>query len=334
VAGCDVQVPGHPGLAEGGSGKNDIEAAATGMRVDVRQGTQILGAEASDEVEALLPLMFEPEGAEMCETWKAQAESGREGAAPTRQLNFYSWDGFCKSARKGDVAPTVVIDFPYGDQGGLNLEGDERLLERIYVFKDASAGGDRRVVLHVHTPLRWGARGEVTLQERVKRVTSVNVRHAVRGAERFEQEQGNLKMPLVPVSPQLETGWREMWRDGSFARKCTWLWGKAESMPTVEDERVAARNYDQVRFAPSSSSNPDCGPLAVLPEQACVSDLIAKPPGKGMVSPTVLPTVGRRAPRPSVLVGALRPTVNNTVKETIPFPGRFPMRLDDGTTRN
>jgi len=306
-------------------------AASTGLRDDVLQGTQILGAEASDEVRSLLPFMFETQGAEKCQTWKAREEGAGEGEAPTRQLNFYSWDGFCKSARKGGVAPTVVIDFPFADQGGLNLQGGQRLLERMYVFKDVSAGSDRRVVLHVHTPLRWGERGGVTLQERVKRVTAVNVRHAVRGAERFEQEQGNLKMPLVPVSPKLETGWRKMWGDGSFEMKCTWLWGKAESMPTVEDKRQAARNYDQVRFAPSSSSNPDCGPLAVLPQNACVSNLIAKLPREGMVSPTLLPTVGRRDPGPSFFVAALRPTGGNTVGETIPFPGRFTMRLDEGT---
>ena len=91
------------------------------------------------------------------------------------------------------------------------------------------------------------------MRDRVKHVTSVNVRHAVRGAGRFEQEQGNLKMALVPLEKNLEDGWRDMWkaRDGSFERKCTWMWGKAGHMPTGEDERVAARNYEQVRFATS-----------------------------------------------------------------------------------
>jgi len=249
------------------------------MRDGVREGTQILGAEASDEVEALLPFMFETLGAEVCATWKAPEEGVGDGAAPTRQLNFYSWDGFCTSARKGGVEATVIIDFPYADQGGLDLEGDQRLLERMYVFKDASAGSDRRVVLHVHTPLRWGERGGVTVQERVKLVTSVNVRHAVRGAERFEQEQGNLKMPLVPLAAQLEDGWRDMWkaRDGSFERKCTWLWGKADHMPSVENKRVATRNYDQVRFTTSACPNPDSGPREVLLQQACVSDWMNGP---------------------------------------------------------
>ncbi|KAJ1484587.1 hypothetical protein T484DRAFT_1796551 [Baffinella frigidus] len=217
------------------------------LQDEMRQGTQMMGVEESDEVEDVLAFMCETESAEMCETWKAP-EPGEE-AAPKRQLNFYGWDGFCKSARMGNVTPTVIIDFPYADQGGLDLAGDQRLLERMYVFKDTSEGDGKRVVLHVHTPLRWGERGGVTLQERVKKVTSVNVRHAVRGAERFEQEQGKLKMPLVPLAPQLESGWRDIWRagDGSFEMKCTWLWQKAESMPTVEDKRVAARNYDQVR---------------------------------------------------------------------------------------
>ena len=205
--------------------------------------------EARDEVEAVLPFMCEEADAEMGETWKAPDEEAGEESSTKRQLNFYSWGDFCKSARTGGVEATVVIDFPYADEGGLNLDRDDRQLERMYVFKDVSQGDDKRVVLHVHTPIRWGDRGGMTLQERVKHVTSVNVRHAVRVAKLFEQEQGNLKMPLVPVSPLLETGWRDMWLDGSFARKCTWLWGKAESIPSVEEKRVAARNYDQVRFS-------------------------------------------------------------------------------------
>ncbi|KAJ1496142.1 hypothetical protein T484DRAFT_2760437 [Baffinella frigidus] len=212
---------------------------------------EFLGVEARDEVEALLPFMCEAAGAEMCDTWKAPEKEAGEESAPKRQLNFYSWGDFCKSARKGDVHATVVIDFPYADEGGLNLESDDRLLERMYVFKDESQGDDKRVVMHVHTPRRWVERGGGTLQERVKHVTSVNVRHAQRakGAKNFVQEQGNLKMPLVPLAAQLGAGWRDMWRarDGSFERKCTWLWGKAENMPSCEDTRVAAKNYDQVR---------------------------------------------------------------------------------------
>ena len=35
--------------------------------------------------------------------------------------------------------------------------------------------------------------------------------------------------------------------------------------------------------------------------------------GDGVVTPTVLPPVGRRGPRPGGFVGALRPSVDNTV---------------------
>jgi hypothetical protein len=241
------------------------------MRDDLQKGFRILGVMASNEVDAVLPFMCQSEGADICETWKAPDDEEAGGdAAPKRQLNFYSWEGFCKSVRKGEVSATVVIDFPYADQvdGGLNLKGGDRLLERMYVFKDDSEGDDRRVVLHVHTPLRWGQRGGVTVQERVKQVTSVNVRHAKRGAERFEQEQGSFKMPLVPVAAQLGYEWRGMWRagDGSFERKCTWLWERSESIPTCEDKRVASRNYDQVRVAPSACLRPAFGPLAMMPQ--------------------------------------------------------------------
>ncbi|KAJ1469077.1 hypothetical protein T484DRAFT_1852925, partial [Baffinella frigidus] len=192
-----------------------------------------------DEVEAVLSFVCEAAG---MAPWKPPPEA----AVGKRKMGHWSWADFCQRAEEEDVKATVVIDFPYADADGLDLKGDERLLERMYVFKDMGDGADKRVVVHVHTPLRWGARGKVTLQDRVDLVTSVNVRHAKREKQRFEQEQGNLKMPLVPVG---ETDWRGMWKegDGSFESKCTWQWKEKKSMPTCEDERVAAKYYDQVR---------------------------------------------------------------------------------------
>ena len=43
--------------------------------------------------------------------------------------------------------------------------------------------------------------------------------------------------------------------------------------------------------------------------------------------PTVLHTVSRRAPEPILFVGALRPTVGNTVGITILFSAHDPMSL-------
>ena len=91
------------------------------------------------------------------------------------------WREFCRR----DVAPTCVLDFPsayYGaDHGRLNLSGDERLLERLYCFEDHEddahqlLGGERRrVILKVHTLLKWGSRGDKLYQRAVK-VTAVKV---------------------------------------------------------------------------------------------------------------------------------------------------------------
>ena len=46
-----------------------------------------------------------------------------------------------------------------------------------------------------------------------------------------------------------------------------------------------------------------------------------------MVSPMVLLTIGRRAPTIQLGLGALRPTVGNTVGETVASSGRFPMNV-------
>ena len=49
--------------------------------------------------------------------------------------------------------------------------------------------------------------------------------------------------------------------------------------------------------------------------------------GDGVVAPTVLSAVGRRAPRNKTGIGILRPTVGNTVCTTTPFPVRCPIRM-------
>jgi len=55
-------------------------------------------------------------------------------------------------------------------------------------------------------------------------------------------------------------------------------------------------------------------------------NLVGKPPGRQVVSPTVLPTAGSRTPTKKLGLGALRPTVGDTVGETAPFPGDFAIK--------
>ena len=94
---------------------------------------------------------------------------------------------FCARVKSKQATPSSVIDFPYADKDGLNKRGDDRLLERMYCFRDHGSGrqgSERLVVVHVHTLVPWGARlqrqpwpwsGEC-LQE----ASSVNVRYAER----------------------------------------------------------------------------------------------------------------------------------------------------------
>ena len=43
------------------------------------------------------------------------------------------WQAFSRRVADGSATPSCVIDFPYADNGtdGLNLKGDDRLLERM-----------------------------------------------------------------------------------------------------------------------------------------------------------------------------------------------------------
>jgi len=50
-------------------------------------------------------------------------------------------------------------------------------------------------------------------------------------------------------------------------------------------------------------------------------------PGKAVVAPTLLPCVDRRAPTTKHFVGALQPTVGNSVGEAAPFPESLSMNM-------
>ena len=90
------------------------------------------------------------------------------------------WARLCTRKK---VELKCILDFPYADYGsdGLNLSGDNRLLERLYCFEDHEddthqlfGGKRRRVILKVHTFRKWGDRGD-ELYRRATKVTGVKV---------------------------------------------------------------------------------------------------------------------------------------------------------------
>jgi hypothetical protein len=68
-----------------------------------------------------------------------------EHAGQTRGFcHFREWQAFCERVARGEAKPSCVIDFPYADKGGLDLVGDDRLLERMYCFHDSAKGDPSR----------------------------------------------------------------------------------------------------------------------------------------------------------------------------------------------
>ena len=159
------------------------------------------------------------------------------------------WQAFSRRVADGSATPSCVIDFPYADNGtdGLNLKGDDRLLERMICLRDPLDRDPRNslVVVHVHTLLPWGDRLKVKTAERLQAVTSVNVRHAAKTLridqsdgkvytrEQFVQEYGQengmarwnasrecfqqeqYKFHVVPKSKELVHGWKDLWKKGA-----------------------------------------------------------------------------------------------------------------------
>ncbi len=94
-------------------------------------------------------------------------------------MQWSKWVHFCQQVETKSVQPTCVIDFPYADKKGkLKLQGDDRLLMRMYCFSYELKGDKIRIAVHVHTSLRWGDRNSISLAKRIQLVTSVNVRYA------------------------------------------------------------------------------------------------------------------------------------------------------------
>uniref|UniRef100_A0A6U4T2P7 Protein kinase domain-containing protein n=1 Tax=Hemiselmis andersenii TaxID=464988 RepID=A0A6U4T2P7_HEMAN len=185
----------------------------------------------------------------------ADGDEGEVAAGADRGLNISQFGAFCKRVANGQVTPTCIMDFPYEDRvpGGLNLQGKERLLERMFTFDDpvglgdagaAAVKGDRRVVVKAHTLLRWEDRHKVKKADRCLALTSVNVRHVTKspGASSYQQEKGG--KGVVPVSKELIKGWRVKFLQGK-GKEIEWMRNKAGDIPSLDAS--AADRYDAVR---------------------------------------------------------------------------------------
>jgi hypothetical protein len=208
-------------------------------------------AAALAELEAMLQLINDTDIAAPSTSavpWQSSWES-TSGSRGARQVTFYDWTKFCENARNGVVTPTCVIDFPYADKepGGLNLDKNQRLLERMYCFKDQNE--DTRVVLHVHTLLPWVQRLNTVPGKRASRVTSVNVRHAHRVPGKFKQE--GVSMHLVPVAESIRCNWRKRFSQGR-GNSLEWSWENWENdkrFPSGEIvDQASSKRYGEVLF--------------------------------------------------------------------------------------
>ena len=168
-------------------------------------------------------------------------------ATATRSFGaLRDWQAFSDRVAQGKATPSCVIDFPYADSGknGLNLKGDDRLLERMICFHDRLIAPPDKwlVVVHIHTVLRWGDRGTVAAQ-RLHEVTSVNARHAEKAPDgTFAQEQR--KFYVVPKSKKLAQDWQELYKNGA-KQQIVWKPHTANSIPTHDAD--AKWVYDALR---------------------------------------------------------------------------------------
>mmetsp|Transcript_45822 Transcript_45822/g.110277 ORF Transcript_45822/g.110277 Transcript_45822/m.110277 type:complete len:178 (+) Transcript_45822:278-811(+) len=99
-----------------------------------------------------------------------------------------------------------------------------------------------RVVLHVHTPFRWGDRANKNLVARACFVTSANLRHAWKEGTKYSQEVE--KLYLVPMAKVLQKGWHKL-----TVGETQWQWKVHGNMPAKEDAsdwKTKAR-YNDVR---------------------------------------------------------------------------------------
>ena len=178
---------------------------------------------------------------------EAMGPDGRIGDGARNFGHPREWGQFCQRVLKGTATPSCVIDFPYADAGqrGLNLQGDDRLLERMFCFHDPldQDPSRRMVVLHVHTLLRWGDRMQWTAASRLQEVTSVNARHATRPAVGGTWTQERCKFFVVPKNKSLQA-WQTLFTSGGKGR-IVWSPYTAGSVPAGDPG--ADWRYEELR---------------------------------------------------------------------------------------
>jgi hypothetical protein len=175
-------------------------------------------------------------------------DEGEGGEGTLRAFeSLDEWRAFVQRLVSKQAFASCVIDFPFADatDGGLNLLGDKRLLERMYCFHDPEADvpsdwgrqEKRRrrtwlVVVHVHTLLEWGVCKKWKEAEPLREVTSVNVRHATWVA----RSGGNRSGASFTLSPRTGRSARIGGHSGARAKR-TRLCGIMPATPDAEPAR-------------------------------------------------------------------------------------------------
>jgi hypothetical protein len=162
-------------------------------------------------------------------------QSGLEddSSCTVRSFTRTEWLGFCSKVDNGQAQASCVIDFAYEDRGGLNLMGDQRLVERMYCFHDqhTRAPDQKLTVVHAHTVIPWGVRLATPAPVMMNEITSVNARHANKCNGTFVQEQA--KHFIVPGSKNLQYQWRGYFSSGK-KHVLVWRLDKKGSIPSME----------------------------------------------------------------------------------------------------
>ena len=146
------------------------------------------------------------------------------------RINILSREAFCNIEHH--LRPQQIQDFPYSDvtdhftgAPGLNLQMDDRLLERSWIFqiidKDCEKNGlQLRLILHGHTGKRWGARETMPVPNRAEFLTSVTARvaHKRRSASYFKERSKKYR-----IVPRNHVDWRNYFITGRADAIC-WNW--------------------------------------------------------------------------------------------------------------
>ena len=148
------------------------------------------------------------------------------------------WQAVCDILDQGmDVAreritPTAMIDFPFCDKHGngcksrcilrpethLDLNDENALLERAWVFRVMGLDRNTRLIMHGHTFSRWSHRSGVEVKHRADNLTAVNWRIAEFERGGWSQDQqGNSYLPIKTIS------WRKYYRECRGAQ-LSWPW--------------------------------------------------------------------------------------------------------------